>query len=243
MRLCIQLADALQPFVRLVEKMGGLYTQHYVTRAGSRARVGGRRFELVYQGELAGVSNTRPVFAALVKGLVGPFSESGGRDVNIVNATLIAKEKGIVIDEVHTRGASAAGDGAVPYSSLVTLRSYDTTTTGSSVGEGGRGGEQIIEGYVSGRRDGMDERSGFDGRCRRLDGLQTQIGREHLGLCESNRSVVRSEESCSGSQDVRLDAASGASDGDAQRGTDPLALFARLLLGCSLCFTSLLGSL
>ncbi|KAF3019873.1 hypothetical protein E8E14_013716 [Neopestalotiopsis sp. 37M] len=141
----------LQPFVRLVEKMGGLYTQHYVTRAGSRARVGGRRFELVYQGELAGVSNTRPVFAALVKGLVGPFSESGGRDVNIVNATLIAKEKGIVIDEVHTRGASAAGDGAVPYSSLVTLRSYDTTTTGSSVGEGGRGGEQIIEGYVSGR--------------------------------------------------------------------------------------------
>ncbi|ETS74108.1 hypothetical protein PFICI_13974 [Pestalotiopsis fici W106-1] len=133
----------LQPFVRLVEKMGGLYTQHYVTRAGSRARVGGRRFELVYQGELAGVSNTRPVFAALVKGLVGPFSESGGRDVNIVNATLIAKEKGIVIDEVHTRGAAA--DGAAPYSSLVTLRSYDGTTTGE-----GRG-EQIIEGYVSGR--------------------------------------------------------------------------------------------
>lgn len=133
----------LQPFVRLVEKMGGLYTQHYVTRAGGHARVGGRRFELIYQGDLASISNTRPVFAALVKGLVGPFSESGGRDVNIVNATLIAKEKGIVIDEVHTRGA--AGDGAAPYSSLVTLRSYDTSGTGD-----GRG-EQIIEGYVSGR--------------------------------------------------------------------------------------------
>ncbi|KAH6647980.1 phosphoglycerate dehydrogenase [Truncatella angustata] len=128
----------LQPFVRLVEKMGGLYTQHYVGSRGGR--VGGRKFELVYQGELAGVGNTRPLFAALVKGLVSPFSESGGRDVNIVNASLIAREKGIVINETHTRDA---GEGT--YASLVTLRSYDTT-------EGERkGSEQIIEGYVSGK--------------------------------------------------------------------------------------------
>ncbi|KAK6073424.1 phosphoglycerate dehydrogenase [Seiridium cupressi] len=128
----------LQPFVKLIEKMGGLYTQHYVGSRGGR--VGGRKFELVYQGELAGVGNTRPLFAALVKGLVSPFSDSGGRDVNIVNATLTAKEKGIVINEVHTREA-----GGGTYASLVTLRSYDTA-------EGdGKGSEQIIEGYVSGK--------------------------------------------------------------------------------------------
>ncbi|KAK9779973.1 hypothetical protein SCAR479_03097 [Seiridium cardinale] len=128
----------LQPFVKLIEKMGGLYTQHYVGSRGGR--VGGRKFELVYQGELAGLGNTRPLFAALVKGLVSPFSDSGGRDVNIVNATLTAKEKGIVINEVHTREA-----GGGTYASLVTLRSYDTA-------EGdGKGSEQIIEGYVSGK--------------------------------------------------------------------------------------------
>lgn len=128
----------LQPFVKLVERIGGLYTQHYVGSRGGR--VGGRKFELVYQGELAGIGNTRPLFAALVKGLVSPFLESGGRDVNIVNATLIAKEKGIVINEIHTREASDS-----TYASLVTLRSYDTA-------EGDKkGSEQIIEGYVSGK--------------------------------------------------------------------------------------------
>lgn len=123
----------LQPFVRLVERMGGLYTQHFA--GGKGGMIGGRRFELVYQGELAGIGNTRPLFAALVKGLVSSISESGGRDVNIVNATLIAKEKGILINETHIRES----EGLV-YASLVTLRSY------------GDGKEtQVIDGYVSGR--------------------------------------------------------------------------------------------
>lgn len=123
----------LQPFVRLVERMGGLYTQHFA--GGKAGMIGGRRFELVYQGELAGIGNTRPLFAALVKGLVSSISDSGGRDVNIVNATLIAKEKGIIINETHIRES----EGLV-YASLVTLRSYgDGQVT------------QVIDGYVSGR--------------------------------------------------------------------------------------------
>ncbi|OIW24394.1 phosphoglycerate dehydrogenase [Coniochaeta ligniaria NRRL 30616] len=129
----------LQPFVRLVERMGSLYTQHFV--GGKGGMIGGRRFELVYQGELAGVGNTRPLFAALVKGLVSSISDSGGRDVNIVNATLIAKEKGIIINETHIRES----EGLV-YASLVTLRSYGTA------GEHGDGQKtQVIDGYVSGR--------------------------------------------------------------------------------------------
>ncbi|CAJ2510430.1 Uu.00g051330.m01.CDS01 [Anthostomella pinea] len=128
----------LQPFVRLVERMGGLYTQHYARGRGGM--VGGRRFELAYQGNLAGVSNTRPLFAALVKGLVSAISDSGGRDVNIVNATLIAKQKGVVINEVHmhTPRESRAAESSA-YASLVSLRALD-----------GDGQGQVIEGYVSG---------------------------------------------------------------------------------------------
>ena len=98
--------------------------------------IGGRRFELVYHGELAEMSNTRPLFAALVKGLVSSISDAGGRDVNIVNATLIARERGIAIDEKHVRNE-------VPvYASLVSLRSFDTSNGDA---------EQVIEGYVSGK--------------------------------------------------------------------------------------------
>jgi D-3-phosphoglycerate dehydrogenase len=125
----------LQPYVRLVERMGGLYTQHFVGRRGGM--MGGRKFELRYQGELASVSNSRPLFAALVKGLTSSVSDSGGRDVNIVNAGLIARSKGIAINETHAREASED----LVYASLVTLCSYK-----------GGGGEQVIEGYVSGSK-------------------------------------------------------------------------------------------
>lgn len=123
----------LQPFVCLVEKMGSIYTQHYSSKL-AQGSVGGQKFDLIYEGELAGISNTRPLFAALVKGITSSISDSGGRDVNIVNASLIAKEKGIVINEIHTRDLSDT-----VYASLVTLR------TGS--GED----EQVISGYVSGK--------------------------------------------------------------------------------------------
>lgn len=126
----------LQPFVRLVERMGSLYTQHFV--GGKGGMIGGRRFELVYQGELAGISNTRPLFAALVKGLMSSISEAGGRDVNIVNATLIAKEKGIAINETHIRESDD-----LAYASLVTLRSFGGGDQGDQ--------QQVIEGYVSGK--------------------------------------------------------------------------------------------
>jgi len=130
----------LQPYVRLVERMGSLYTQHF---AGSKGgMVGGRRFELLYQGELAAISNTRPLFAALVKGLVSSISDAAGGDVNIVNATLVAKERGIVIKESHAH--EERGDG--PYASLVTL-----LASGDDDGGKGAAGRQVIEGYVSGR--------------------------------------------------------------------------------------------
>lgn len=177
----------LQPYVKLVERMGALYTQHYASSAsasgggrGGGGMVGGTKFELVYEGELSGVSNTRPLFAALVKGLVSVITDSAGRDVNIVNATLIAKEKGIVINEIHQHGSDGTGGGnsTGAYASLVTLRSIGAAADGrpvphraesaiensaggpgsgsrtrstSRLGAGGVRGGQMIQGYVSGK--------------------------------------------------------------------------------------------
>ncbi|KAF7861949.1 hypothetical protein EAF04_007830 [Stromatinia cepivora] len=127
----------LQPFVKLMEKIGGLYTQHYRGKG-----VGGKKFEVIYEGELAGIANTRPLFAALVKGLMGSISERGGRDVNIVNASLLAKEKGILISETHVSESKN-----LVYASLVTLKVVGV----GGVGGSGYAGEQIISGYVSDR--------------------------------------------------------------------------------------------
>ncbi|RDA87868.1 hypothetical protein CP532_2947 [Ophiocordyceps camponoti-leonardi (nom. inval.)] len=118
----------LQPVVRLMEQMGRLYTHYFV-----RSKGGGRKFEVVYHGDLACMTNTKPLFAALVKGLVASISDS---NVNIVNATLIAKEKGIVISETYERQSKDQA-----YSNLVTLKA--TADDGT---------EQVIEGYASDKR-------------------------------------------------------------------------------------------
>jgi D-3-phosphoglycerate dehydrogenase len=125
----------LQPAVQLVEKMGRLYTQHFVKSKGGM--IGDRKFELIYRGDLAGMPNTKPLFAALVKGLVASFSDS---HVNIVNASIIAKEKGIVINETHAHQSKD-----LTFSNLVTLKSIADGPVGAKT-------EQIIEGYASDKR-------------------------------------------------------------------------------------------
>lgn len=106
----------LQPFVRLVEKLGSLYTHYYASApGGSMTR---NTFDLIYQGEVASISNTKPLFAALIKGLLAPISSSEGININIVNAELVAKERGVFVSEQHSRDPS---DQSSSYSSLVTL--------------------------------------------------------------------------------------------------------------------------
>ncbi|KAI9826548.1 MAG: hypothetical protein M1832_006144 [Thelocarpon impressellum] len=136
----------LQPFVRLVEKMGALYTQHYAARgpAGGGSQ---QAYELVYEGEIAGVSNTKPLFAALVKGLTGGISDHG--NVNIVNAALIARERGLLISEQHLREPSTH-----TYSSLVTLRARPSRSASqerlrATPSPRVAAGERLIQGYCS----------------------------------------------------------------------------------------------
>ena len=110
----------LQPFVRLVEKMGSLYTQHFsqpTVKKGPQEQPR-NTFDLIYEGELAGMSSTKPLFAALIKGLTAPITdaESAGSNVNIVNAEMVAKERGIFVTEQKSREPTSQA-----YSSLVTL--------------------------------------------------------------------------------------------------------------------------
>ncbi|KKZ60229.1 phosphoglycerate dehydrogenase [[Emmonsia] crescens] len=104
----------LQPFVHLVEKMGSLYTQHFTSSATSTAN--SSTFDVIYEGEISGINNTKPLFAALIKGLIAPISSTAGVNVNIVNAELIAKERGIVVNERFSRDPTSHS-----YSSLITL--------------------------------------------------------------------------------------------------------------------------
>jgi D-3-phosphoglycerate dehydrogenase / 2-oxoglutarate reductase len=150
---------ALKPYANLIERMGGLYTQHFASPSTSPTGIGGRTFELVYHGDLAGISNSRPLLAALVRGLVAPVSDNRGGNVNIVNATAVAKEKGIVIHEVHAHNTGVSGKKGSVYASSVTLRAHATTSGDDAGDEQHRDGDkkwdedpasQVIEGYVSG---------------------------------------------------------------------------------------------
>lgn len=140
----------LQPFVHLVEKLGSLYTQHYGSLTNSSTNRD--TFDLVYQGNIAEMTNTKPLFAALIKGLTAPISASS-QNVNIVNAELVARERGIVVNEQRSRDPSSHS-----YSSLVTLvarppsrapsRPPAGVETGSTVPDRSRQ-HQIISGTCS----------------------------------------------------------------------------------------------
>lgn len=91
----------LRPFVTLLEKMGSLYTQHF--GPGNSTQRLRTTFELTYEGTLASTSNTKPLFASLVKGLVSPITSAESLNINMVNAELVAKERGILISENKSR--------------------------------------------------------------------------------------------------------------------------------------------
>jgi D-3-phosphoglycerate dehydrogenase len=141
----------LAPFVQLVERMGSLYTQHY----GSSLRQSGKEFrttfDLTYEGSLASLNTTKPLFAALVKGLLTPISSPEDLNVNLVNAELVAKERGILINEQRSR-ETAEEEG---FASFITLRarvgrsSSLPPTPGASNDPSKQTRDQIIQGYIS----------------------------------------------------------------------------------------------
>jgi D-3-phosphoglycerate dehydrogenase len=93
----------LQPWMALVEKLGRLYTQLH---PGPLERV-----ELSVSGEIAAY-DTRPLTAALTKGLLESVSES---HVNLVNAPVLARDWGLEIIESRSTTAEQ-------YANLVEVR-------------------------------------------------------------------------------------------------------------------------
>lgn len=177
----------LQPFVSLVEKMGSLYTQHYSSVKRDSFR---QTFDIVYEGKLASINTTKPLFAALVKGLLTPITSSDGLNINIVNAELLAKERGILINEQRSRENVEDK----PYSSFITLRARPTRSTSHARTSDSRANspsaarslkpqeheDQIIQGFVSGNKPFISRLDRFKGEfvprgtlliCRNFDSV------------------------------------------------------------------------
>src|SRR2546429_884647 len=94
-------APRLRPVIELAEKLGSF--------AGQLTETGIHKAQLSYEGGVAGM-NTKALTSAAIAGLLRPMLQ----EVNVVSAPVVAKERGIVIEEM-TR--AAAGD----YDSLITL--------------------------------------------------------------------------------------------------------------------------
>lgn len=145
----------LRPFVTLLERMGSLHTQHF--GPSNTARGLRTTFEVVYEGTLAATSNTKPLFAALVKGLISPITSPDTSNINIVNAELIAKERGILIRETKSRDAFEQEG----YAASVTLKAHiaarspsasrkvDLADSRAKKQRDSRLADQIIAGFVS----------------------------------------------------------------------------------------------
>jgi D-3-phosphoglycerate dehydrogenase len=94
-------APKLKPFIALAERLGSF--------AGQLTESGIKKVTITYEGDV-GELKTKALTASAIAGLLRPLLS----DVNVVSAPIVAKERGIVIDEV-TRAAE--GD----YESLITL--------------------------------------------------------------------------------------------------------------------------
>src|SRR5947209_3793505 len=122
----------LQPYMRLVEQMGRLYTQ---LQPGPLSKV-----ELSCSGEIASY-DLRPLQAALIKGLLESVSDA---HVNMINAPSLAKQWGLEILEQKSTVPSE-------FANLVTLRMMNANGYPSSfAGKPGSGDEhvEVISGAV-----------------------------------------------------------------------------------------------
>ena len=94
-------APKLKPFVALAEKLGSF--------AGQLTETGVSKVQIAYEGEVAKM-NTKALTSAALAGLLRPMLG----DVNVVSAPVVAKERGIVVEE-------ATREMPEDYESLITV--------------------------------------------------------------------------------------------------------------------------
>lgn len=118
-------APRLKPFLRLVEHLGAF--------AGQLTETSVKAIEVSYAGGVARL-NTKPLTAAAVAGVLKPMLAG----VNLVNAPMLAKQRGVAIAETYR-------DDAENYESVVRLRivteRQDRTVSGALFG----GQPRIVE--------------------------------------------------------------------------------------------------
>jgi len=107
-------APKLKPFIELAEKLGSF--------AGQLTETGITKVQITYEGAVAHMK-TRALTSAALTGLLRPMLG----EVNVVSAPVIAKERGMVVEET-TR--EAVGD----YDSLITITVVTETQTRSVSG-------------------------------------------------------------------------------------------------------------
>lgn len=108
--------EAIKPYLGLAEKLGKFQAQ--------LAEASIKNVKLVYSGELAEVE-VGPLTTAFLKGFLATQDEDS---VNFVNAPIIAKERGIVVEETKS---AEEGD----YTALITAIVNDRVVAGTSFGE------------------------------------------------------------------------------------------------------------
>ena len=113
-------APRLKPFIALAEKLGSF--------AGQLTESGLKRVRVTYQGEVAGMK-TKALTSAAVAGLLRPMLA----DVNVVSAPSVAKERGIVVEEM-TREANGDYDSLV--SVTVATEKQERSVSGTVFGDG-----------------------------------------------------------------------------------------------------------
>ncbi len=94
-------APRLKPFIALAERLGSF--------AGQLTETGLKKVQISYEGQVAQMK-TKALTSAAVAGLLRPMLQ----DINVVSAPGVAKERGIVVEEV-TR------EGDCDYESLITV--------------------------------------------------------------------------------------------------------------------------
>ncbi len=94
-------APKLRPFIALAERLGSF--------AGQLTETGLKKVQISYEGQVAQMK-TKALTSAAIAGLLRPMLQ----DVNVVSAPVVAKERGIIVEEM-TR--EAHGD----YDSLITV--------------------------------------------------------------------------------------------------------------------------
>ena len=106
----------LSPYLELAEKLGSFISQ------GVNGKL--KEIEIIYSGDLAEIDNLELLTRTVIQGAVNPFLSS---PVNTINATLVAKNRGISITEGRKNNAKG-------YESLIKVIAKSDENTFSAEG-------------------------------------------------------------------------------------------------------------